>query len=99
MFDEYEKNNFECDRCKYPRKHNCTDENVCKCNYPIGECCEDNLKKNVAEICWKYDIPQTIAVALIKIIEKERERNELMYVHREYLLERGEEEYSDYECD
>ena len=78
-------NDTYCDYCKHPDKHRCYERNDCAEHHPIFECCEDNLKKNVAEICFKYNLSQQIAVALIKILEKERERNEFMYIHREHI--------------
>ena len=96
MTDDYEKFfDDHCDYCKTRQKKNCGDSLDCKEGYDFLDCCEDNLKKNVGELCFKYNVPQNVAVAIIKILEKERERNELMYVHREYLLERGIETDTD----
>ena len=96
MTDDYETFfDTHCDSCKFPKNHKCEDLDYCPEQHPTLECCQDNLKKNVGELCFKYNVPQNVAVAIIKILEKERERNELMYVHREYLLERGFETDTD----
>lgn len=84
IFDDH------CDFCKHLERNKCGDLDYCKENFSPFECCEDNLKKNVGEIAFKYDVPQNFAVAIIKIIEKERERNESMYVHREYIEDWGD---------
>ena len=86
----------QCYYCKHPEKHKCKEKCDCVENYPPHECCEDNLKKNVGEICFKYNVPQNVAVAIIKILEKERERNECMYVHRQHIEDRRTDEDTDY---
>ena len=85
-------NDNKCDYCNHRIKNKCDEVDTCKCNHPYFECCDDNLKKNVGEICFKYNVSQNTAVAIIKILEKERERNECLYVHREYIEESGNEE-------
>ena len=76
----------KCDDCDYPNRWDCFNTHECKEKYPIGECCADNLQDNVGRILFKYGIvDMKLAKAIIDIIDKERERNESLYVHRKYF--------------
>lgn len=89
MLDELCKSDADdgCDYCTTPLRKGCDDS--CKCPYPFGECCEDNLETNVAKILFDNDIPNPqLANALIQILKKERERYECMYLFGEHLEDR-----------
>lgn len=76
----------QCDGCSKPSHWGCYDKTDCKEDYPIGECCEDNLQENVGKILFKYGIVDTkLAKALIEIIQKERERNEYLHLYGEHF--------------
>lgn len=76
----------ECDYCDKPNKWGCYNTNECREDYPIGECCADNLEDNVGKILFKHGvIDSKIAKALVEIIKKERDRNESLFVQREYF--------------
>ena len=78
----------KCDDCDYPNRWDCFNTHECKEDYPIGECCADNLQDNVGKILFKHGIMDTkLAKAIIEIIDKERERNESLYVHRKYFAD------------
>ena len=83
----YDKENDEwrCDECIKPEINECIGDDKAECPYPIAECCCDNLRDNVAKICFENDLDTKVAKALIDIIQKERERNECMYIQREYF--------------
>lgn len=75
-----------CDTCEKPNKFGCFDTHECKERYPFMECCMDNLQDNVGKILFKYGIVnRNLAKVIIDIINKERERNESLYVHRKYF--------------
>lgn len=74
-----------CDSCDKPGKRGCYNMDECKEDYPFGECCADNLEDNVGRICFENNLPSKLAKDLIGLIKKERERNESLYVHREYF--------------
>lgn len=77
---------YRCDECDKPNRWGCYNEEKCREDYPFGECCADNLRDNVANILFKYDIIDSkLAKAIVEILEKERERNESLYVHRKYI--------------
>lgn len=80
----FPESDFKCDDCPKPHIHKCFDSGMKECRFPFGECCADNLQDNVARICFENDLDSKVAKALIDIITKERERNECLYVHREY---------------
>lgn len=81
LFPERE---YKCDSCIKPQKWSCLDRTDCKEDYPFGECCADNLEDNIGKICFDNNLPSKLAKDIISIIKKERERNECLYVHREY---------------
>ena len=71
-----------CDTCTCPEVHNCFDNVECYENLPEGECCMDNLEKQVGEICFKYDVAEKYARVLVEVLIAERKKNESMYICR-----------------
>lgn len=68
-----------CDECYKPVFNEClTDKYNDDCPYGLGECCDDNLATNVGRICFDHNIPTNFAMAIIEIIQKERDRNEYL---------------------
>ena len=78
----------ECDHCIKPSKWGCCNSTECKENFPLGECCADNLEDNVGKLCFDNNLPSKLAKDIIGLIKKERERNESLYVHREYFQDK-----------
>ena len=76
-----------CDECCKPTMNGCYGrENLADdCPYDLGECCEDNLATNVGRICFDHNVPQNVAMALIEIIKKERDRNEYLHLYRKHF--------------
>ena len=73
---------YYCDMCTCPEVHNCFDNVECYENLPEGECCMDNLEKQVGEICFKYDVAEKYAKVIVEVLRKERKKNESMYICR-----------------
>lgn len=77
---------YQCDECCKPVFNEClTDKYNDDCPYDLGECCEDNLATNVGRICFDHNVPQNVAMALIEIIKKERDRNEYLHLYRKHF--------------
>lgn len=75
-----------CDECYKPVFNEClTDKYNEDCPYDLGECCEDNLATNVGRICFEHNLPTNFAMAIIEIIQKERDRNEYLHLYREHF--------------
>ena len=75
-----------CDECYKPVFNEClTDKYNDDCPYGLGECCEDNLATNVGRICFDHNLPTNFAMAIIEIIQKERDRNEYLHLYREHF--------------
>ena len=75
-----------CDECYKPVFNEClTDKYNDDCPYGLGECCEDNLATNVGRICFEHNVPTNVAMALIEIIKKERDRNEYLHLYRKHF--------------
>ena len=75
-----------CDECYKPVFNEClTDKYNEDCPYDLGECCEDNLATNVGRICFDHNLPTNFAMALIEIIQKERDRNEYLHLYRKHF--------------
>lgn len=75
-----------CDECYKPVFNEClTDKYNDDCPYGLGECCEDNLATNVGRICFDHNIPTNFAMAIIEIIQKERDRNEYLHIYRKHI--------------
>lgn len=78
---------YHCDECCKPISNGCCyglkDES--ECPYGLGECCDDNLATNVGRICFDHNVPQNVAMAIIEIIQKERDRNEYLHIYREHI--------------
>lgn len=72
----------ECDTCHCPTRYGCQEKMDCTKEFPIGECCKDNLERNVGEICFHHGLSEVFAAVLVEVIRKERERNESVFVHR-----------------
>ena len=72
----------ECDTCHCPTMYGCQEKMDCTKEFPIGECCKDNLERNVGEICFHHGLSEVFAAVLVEVIGKERERNESVFVHR-----------------
>lgn len=72
---------YHCDECYKPVFNEClTDKYNDDCPYGLGECCEDNLATNVGRICFEHNVSTNVAMALIEIIKKERDRNEYLHL-------------------
>ena len=82
VFEEFEKEENVCDTCGCPEVHKCFDLAECYENLPEGECCVDNLEKQVGEICFKYDVAEKYAKVIVEVLRKERKKNESMYICR-----------------
>lgn len=76
---------YHCDECDRPAFNGCFDKSGDDCPYGLGECCEDNLATNVGRICFDHNIPTNFAMAIIEIIQKERDRNEYLHIYREHI--------------
>lgn len=75
-----------CDECYKPVFNEClTDKYNDDCPYDLGECCEDNLATNVGRICFEHNVSTNVAMALIEIIQKERDRNEYLHLYRKHF--------------
>ena len=75
-----------CDECYKPVFNEClTDKYNDDCPYDLGECCEDNLATNVGRICFEHNISTNVAMAIIEIIQKERDRNEYLHLYRKHF--------------
>ena len=75
-----------CDECYKPVFNEClTDKYNEDCPYDLGECCEDNLATNVGRICFEHNVSTNVAMALIEIIKKERDRNEYLHLYRKHF--------------
>lgn len=75
-----------CDECYKPVFNEClTDKYNEDCPYDLGECCEDNLATNVGRICFEHNVPTNFAMAIIEIIQKERDRNEYLHLYRKHF--------------
>lgn len=75
-----------CDECCKPVFNEClTDKYNDDCPYGLGECCEDNLATNVGRICFEHNVSTNVAMALIEIIKKERDRNEYLHLYRKHI--------------
>lgn len=75
-----------CDECYKPVFNEClTDKYNEDCPYDLGECCEDNLATNVGRICFEHNLPTNFAMAIIEIIQKERDRNEYLHLYRKHI--------------
>ena len=78
----------KCDSCIKPSRWGCYNTDECREGYPLGECCADNLEDNVGKLCFDNNLPSKLAKDIIGLIKKERERNESLYVHREYFQDK-----------
>lgn len=77
---------YHCDECYKPVFNEClTDKYNDDCPYDLGECCEDNLATNVGRICFEHNVPTNFAMAIIEIIQKERDRNEYLHLYRKHF--------------
>lgn len=77
---------YHCDECYKPVFNEClTDKYNDDCPYDLGECCEDNLATNVGRICFEHNVSTNVAMALIEIIQKERDRNEYLHLYRKHF--------------
>lgn len=77
---------YHCDMCCKPVFNEClTDKYNDDCPYDLGECCEDNLATNVGRICFEHNVSTNVAMALIEIIKKERDRNEYLHLYRKHF--------------
>ena len=77
---------YHCDECYKPVFNEClTDKYNEDCPYGLGECCEDNLATNVGRICFDHNLPTNFAMAIIEIIQKERDRNEYLHLYRKHF--------------
>lgn len=75
-----------CDECYKPVFNEClTDKYNDDCPYDLGECCEDNLATNVGRICFEHNVSTNVAMAIIEIIQKERDRNEYLHLYRKHF--------------
>lgn len=76
---------YHCDECCHPIFNGCDNKDESDCPYGLGECCDDNLATNVGRICFDHNVPQNVAMALIEIIKKERDRNEYLHIYRQHI--------------
>ena len=76
---------YHCDECDRPIFNGCGLKDESDCPYGLGECCDDNLATNVGRICFDHNVPQNVAMAIIEIIQKERDRNEYLHIYREHI--------------
>ena len=76
---------YRCDSCGHPYQNDCFKKSDDDCPYGLGECCEDNLATNVGRICFDHNLPTNFAMAIIEIIQKERDRNEYLHLYREHI--------------
>ena len=76
---------YHCDECCRPIFNGCDKREESECPYGLGECCDDNLATNVGRICFDHNVPQNVAMAIIEIIQKERDRNEYLHIYGEHL--------------
>lgn len=76
---------YHCDMCCHPISNGCGLKDESDCPYGLGECCDDNLATNVGRICFDHNIPTNFAMAIIEIIQKERDRNEYLHIYREHI--------------
>lgn len=76
---------YHCDMCCHPISNGCGLKDESDCPYGLGECCDDNLATNVGRICFDHNLPTNFAMALIEIIQKERDRNEYLHIYREHI--------------
>lgn len=76
-----------CDECCKPTMNGCYGRGnlADDCPYDLGECCEDNLATNVGRICFEHNVSTNVAMALIEIIKKERDRNEYLRIYRKHI--------------
>ena len=79
-----------CDECCKPVINGCIKDDertdtFDDCPYNIGECCEDNLVTNVGRICFDHNVPTNVSMAIIEILQKERERNEYLRIFGEHF--------------
>lgn len=76
-----------CDECCKPTMNGCYGRGnlADDCPYDLGECCEDNLATNVGRICFEHNLPTNFAMAIIEIIQKERDRNEYLHLYRKHF--------------
>lgn len=74
-----------CDMCCHPISNGCGKREESDCPYDLGECCEDNLATNVGRICFEHNLPTNFAMAIIEIIQKERDRNEYLHLYRKHF--------------
>ena len=76
---------YHCDMCCHPISNGCDKREESDCPYGLGECCDDNLATNVGRICFDHNLPTNFAMAIIEIIQKERDRNEYLHIYREHI--------------
>lgn len=78
---------YHCDECCKPTMNGCYGRGnlADDCPYDLGECCEDNLATNVGRICFDHNLPTNFAMAIIEIIQKERDRNEYLHLYRKHF--------------
>ena len=76
---------YHCDMCCHPISNGCDKREESDCPYGLGECCDDNLATNVGRICFDHNVPTNFAMAIIEIIQKERDRNEYLHIYREHI--------------
>ena len=76
---------YHCDECCHPISNGCDKREDSECPYGLGECCDDNLATNVGRICFDHNVSTNVAMALIEIIQKERDRNEYLHIYREHI--------------
>ena len=82
---DYKDDDYRCDSCGHPYQNDCFKKSDDDCPYGLGECCEDNLATNVGRICFDHNLPTNFAMAIIEIIQKERDRNEYLHLYREHF--------------
>ena len=76
---------YHCDMCCHPISNGCDKREESDCPYGLGECCDDNLAANVGRICFDHNVSTNVAMAIIEIIQKERDRNEYLHIYREHI--------------